>query len=1152
MEKGISTLSRLDDRQLGEVFQQRRHDPQFLDSLIRELNQRESDEAFDLQCEVVLARRAFARVAPSTEGEHRLRRSGPVRDWLRAFLAARNIVRPDGRELYRYRMADSEYDEAKRILRHLAREGRLAQPDDRAGALFVAYCGEWFRRESVSTFLRWNDPEPDLFPTFPDSAKRELTGRGLTYWQRKLRTSGSNREFLLTVALEGGFPVGILANGARGWLKEYLRSIMRRAIAYRVDTPDEILSIAEEERGRMRKSYQHDDFVALCSELVKSLLDLRQRAEAGGDRKIRNSAFLDIKDPGWRERLPIYVPAENEALVAELLTGLLDEKMTGLSTEGVEAKRYLVRLDGQWLPALQLLADGEIPPLKLPSLSANGRVRAIPTGELGNHLSGELALLEPPVGEQRRWRVRPFTRTAKLLKNFPFTSPVTATLTSPEGVPCSWTWPRGEPLRSDVLVFRDDEGSTPNEPLIRFLQSGSVSSPIKTLYVLFPDDWTVEPKSEDAIAAIESLPALGRKLACLTGAAFFRGGESDSVRFRVEPDTESREQELELSFVSSPGFDLADDRCELAVAPLNPLIRDRGKQRTPHVGELFSRRPEGKWAPLSGRMDGAGLIELSWRDPEAGIQLEKRLIALIPSGARVTGTMRDAQSGEIRLEALPDWTASVEHTSCMVEQTDACTLSFRFSGRPAYRLPIILRPPAGQPFEIIVPLVGRDAAIALADGSILGPGSMVSLGALRGASAISPRRTIVHLGAKGSKSIGLSAAVDGELPIGVLRSAIEETLATLPGQDDIVELDFIGDTHPPIRISRYRHEQLKLDAGILHWSEPPLATRVLPVARMILDPRHEHALEREAQGFWRIPESCKGLCLVYLRDGVDVVSRPVPVPLPGSPNAYSGGLASALSITDYEARHAAIRNALSRMGRERDEAGGFSWLLEATTNLNGLPASAFDALKLLPSCPEALTGLLLNARDAGERGIIWSLQNELPFLWLELPLSAWRVAFEADYTTFSAALETVFGAEKAAGEALARLAMLGDEMIALEPALRSIFSLLGISPAGAAATPSFNEMTNGYITSQFHRSNEGQNDLATRLASSGLKLPPEIIAKSHEAFAGLFAPVVLAASAQGRLSIESDLALLVRRTLREDPTYVSGAYAHLLKFYGHL
>jgi hypothetical protein len=110
-----------------------------------------------------------------------------------------------------------------------------------------------------------------------------------------------------------------------------------------------------------------------------------------------------------------------------------------------------------------------------------GRVRAISTGELGNHLAGEVALPELPIGEQRRWRVRPYLRTAKLLTDFPFAAPVTATLSSPVGIPYPWTWPRAEALRSELPVFEPDEGSTPHEPLLRFLRSGSLSAPTKTL-----------------------------------------------------------------------------------------------------------------------------------------------------------------------------------------------------------------------------------------------------------------------------------------------------------------------------------------------------------------------------------------------------------------------------------------------------------------------------------------------------------------------------------------------------------------------------------------------------------------------------------------------------------------------------------------------
>jgi hypothetical protein len=379
-----------------------------------------------------------------------------------------------------------------------------------------------------------------------------------------------------------------------------------------------------------------------------------------------------------------------------------------------------------------------------------------------------------------------------------------------------------------------------------------------------------------------------------------------------------------------------------------------------------------------------------------------------------------------------------------------------------------------------------------------------------------------------------------------------ETLATLPEQDDLVELDFIGDTRPPVRIGRYRHDQLAPDGDMvcLRSPLPSDSSGVAPVARMILDPRYEHALEFERDGIWRLPEQCRGPCIVYLRDGVDVVSRPVPVPRPGFSETYAGGLVSALAMPDHAERQRAIVEALIRLERGEARADDLKWLLDAATNLNGLPATAFDALRQLPSSSETLVRLLFGARDAGERSAIWSLQNELPFLWLALPLQAWWSAMERDCTALANVLESAFGKEKAKKQAVAWFRCVCGELIAFEPALETIFDMAGLAIAKAAEIPSLRDLTGGYIRDQYHRGGDAPNDLAARLASIGLKLPPDIESKSHTDFAGLFAPVLLAGSAQEKLKLERELLLIARRTLREDPLYVSRAWRHLVKFYG--
>ena len=91
------------------------------------------------------------------------------------------------------------------------------------------------------------------------------------------------------------------------------------------------------------------------------------------------------------------------------------------------------------------------------------------------------------------------------------------------------------------------------------------------------------------------------------------------------------------------GFVLADDEWELIASPARPFIHEAKKQpRQPAAGELFLRRPGGKWMTLSGPLHGAGLMELSWRDPVANIQIEKRQLALVPRDASIVGTMKNA------------------------------------------------------------------------------------------------------------------------------------------------------------------------------------------------------------------------------------------------------------------------------------------------------------------------------------------------------------------------------------------------------------------------------------------------------------------------------------------------------------------------------
>jgi len=198
---------------------------------------------------------------------------------------------------------------------------------------------------------------------------------------------------------------------------------------------------------------------------------------------------------------------------------------------------------------------------------------------------------------------------------------------------------------------------------------------------------------------------------------------------------------------------------------------------------------------------------------------------------------------------------------------------------------------------------------------------------------------------------------------------------------------------------------------------------------------------------------------------VDVISRPVPMELPDSPETYAGALVSALAVSDYEERQRAITDAFARVTRPDD----LSWLLDAATNLHGLPASALDGLKLLTSSAETLIQLLLSARDAGERSLIWGLQNELPFLWLALPLRAWRSALDRQFAGLTGALESALGKERAISETVAWLRGVCGDLSALEPAVEAIFGMAGLPVRQTTDSPSLQDLTNSYIQDQHQR-----------------------------------------------------------------------------------
>lgn len=1129
-------LSELSDKRLREEFERGRSDLSTLEAINNELKVRYSDDAFDLQLEVVGALTALRKTAKLS--------SAPVdalARWTSSYLFRRSLQSPDGRPLHRYRMSDGEYGEVRELLRDST--NRLLREDGVAASLFVVFCAEWFRREATSLFLKWNQLNSDALDAVPHSTRRRLAEIGLKFWKRGLVRSDNAREFLLTLALEGGISAHVISEGGSSWLSDYLRTVMRFAFADAA--VEDVRGYAHDMSWMVRVSYRHEGFIDLCCELIMKLVEWRRIADAAPV-GIDPVSYLDAQNPEWRSSLPIYVPPDNEKIARRLLGGLLAEKAGSFVASGITVERYL-SFDGElWLPAALLNAEGEISVAKLPGLSASGRWKASPSGDLANFLPSQIALFEPPTDDQPMWRVRSVTPLGKLLVGLDLDRNVTVNLTcGSDAVP--FRWPGGVGLKSPVLSFLPESLTDSHQPKkLRLVKTGSASLPAAKVYVLVPADWSAVPG--DGSPTGRQWPASGKRIVheVLGTTYFMKPGAGSDERYRVEAGKDERQEILDISGAGPSSIQTTSD-LEILEGPATIGILGGGSVRQPKPGELRFRKPGENWMPLTDRKIAApGVYEISWSDPVADIQLERRRIAIVPAGARILGEMQDATFGRVALDRLPGWGIEIHDSSVEAEQKGDEQF-FTFAGRPRFRLDASLRPPGGRPFDVVVPLKARQASILLSDGSVVAPGQEMDITALRGAIAASPHTTILTLSARNTRSSSLQFRFSGEFPLAALKPVVEELMAPVADQDAMLELEFLGDSRTPIKLKQYRYPRPAFMHGAVVFGAEFTET---PVVRMILKPEREHLLQRSSDGDYLVPEWCEGPCLIYLRDGPDVVARPLLAILPLH-GPISSPILSALVETHVPSRVAKMSAVLSSFEGGTLPVEDIRYLHALACGLNGLPATAFDILKEIARRPRALLRLLTSASSDVERQAVWSLQEKLPFIWLALPTKDWQAVLSAEFEGLLNALASLPEATRN-GLIVGHFRNLREKLVALEPALDLRFDQLGV---GSVTFPSLHGVLEGYIKDQRMYDDDSpyrpsqRNIVLEDLAEAAVKLPPEFDRFSVNDFEGMAAPAALAAVAAGRLTLTPQCELVLRKTLREHGRYVSTAYPHLLRFY---
>jgi len=232
------------------------------------------------------------------------------KNWLTEFLSSRNVSSTDGRQLYRYRMNDEEYESLRVGLKTTALFG-IEHIHKTIGwnAAFVIYASEWWRREYDGSSWSWDK----LFTSFNANVKvlsinrrNFLVETGLRYWGRKVRVINGSSRYLGTIATEGGLPLNQITGKSNDWLGRVFRQVIPK-YSRLLQTGVKVENLIGE-CDFIPRNYHSPEVFTILGDMVKTVIEFKQKyALQDCDDPV---AVLDQKAPSWHESFPLPIGTE--------------------------------------------------------------------------------------------------------------------------------------------------------------------------------------------------------------------------------------------------------------------------------------------------------------------------------------------------------------------------------------------------------------------------------------------------------------------------------------------------------------------------------------------------------------------------------------------------------------------------------------------------------------------------------------------------------------------------------------------------------------------------------------------------------------------------------------------------------------------------
>ncbi|MBT3448171.1 MAG: hypothetical protein HN445_02135, partial [Bacteroidetes Order II. Incertae sedis bacterium] len=261
-------------------------------------------------------------------------------EWLTQLLARQGIPKPDGRSLYQYRVTDEEFEALKIVLRDASAAGLgRAVRTSFFDLAFVIYGAEWWRRHYEGHW-GWEGIFHSFssdFHALATNQRNTLVETGLRRWQLKVRTTNLRRNFLGSIAIEGGLPLHQLAS-AGGWLQPTLNQVTKRYVELGEER-FEASYIVSQYSQYMPKTFQREEVYEILGDMITAVAFLKRTYDLA--EKDDPIDWLNVNHPEWKSDFPLPLDdAAGNAVLADMVRTAISSKQD-TQVEIFSGTRYL-------------------------------------------------------------------------------------------------------------------------------------------------------------------------------------------------------------------------------------------------------------------------------------------------------------------------------------------------------------------------------------------------------------------------------------------------------------------------------------------------------------------------------------------------------------------------------------------------------------------------------------------------------------------------------------------------------------------------------------------------------------------------------------------------------------------------------------------